>query len=159
MKTEIYKGVEIVYDDLKKTFFTKAVIRIKGSGKNREYISSKKKDLVKADIDKTLGNLAEETAKQAWLSGAYEDSQYKLVDIIFHDIPTNTITIKKSDGKIITIALTHYKYNTDRVFLSTKHNDKIVAQLEKMQVEINLMKKAKKDLKTTLIPVKQNNFK
>lgn len=149
MENQIHKGVEIFYDEEKRTFFTKAII-------SKTTFSSKKMDNVKGLIDKTLLAYSKQPSsafKRAWMKGPHEDSKYKLVDIIFNDIKSNTVTIRNYLGKISTIPLSEYKFNNHKVFLSSKKNDKIVELLEKQQIEIDLLKKKKKLMRVHLVPL------
>lgn len=148
MENHIHKGVQIFYDEEKKTFFTKVIL----SEKN---FSAKKMEIVKKLIDKTLKSFSNQKTsaiKRVWLRGAHEDSNYKLADIIFTDSISNTVTIRNYLGKITTIPLSEYKFHSHKVFLSSKKNDQIVLSLEKQQVEIDLLKKQKKIARTHLQP-------
>lgn len=148
MENQNYKGVEIFYNEDKKLFFTKVIL---GKG----MFSSKKMETVKSLIDKTLIEFDKKkpaAVKRAWMKGPHDDSKYKLVEVIWHDVKQNTVTVRNLLGKITTIPLSNYKYNNHKVFLSSKKNDKVVENLEKLQVEIDLMKKKKKYLSTNLMP-------
>lgn len=148
MENQNYKGVDIFYNEEKKLFFTKVLM---GKG----MFSSKKMETVKGLIDKTLIEFDKKkpaSVKRAWMKGPHDDSKYKLVEVIWHDIKLNTVTVRNSLGKITTIPLSNYKYNNHKVFMSSKKNDKLVENLEKLQVEIDLMKKKKKYLSTNLLP-------
>lgn len=148
MQNQNYKGVEIFYNEEKKLFFTKVIL---GKG----MFSSKKMVTVKLLIKRSLVELDKKNpsaVKRAWIRGARADSKYKLVEVVWHDIKQNTVTIRNSLGKITTIAMSNYKYNNHKLFFSNKKNDKMVETLEKMQTEIDLMKRKKRYASINLVP-------
>ncbi len=143
MENQNYKGVDIFYNETKKLFFTKVLL-------GKDTFSSKKMDVIKSLIDKTLSAFDKKNnppIKRAWMKGPHDDAKYKLVDIIWNDEKQNTVTVRNYLGRIMTIPLSNYKYNKHKIFFSNKRNDKIVEFLEKQQVEIELLKKKKKTLK------------
>ncbi len=156
MKKESYKGIDILYDEKKKVFYTKVILRRESNSENGAYISSKNIDIVKSKIDQVLIRIAsdDKPVKKAWFGGSNDDSQYKLVRIIFHDQLTQTVTIKTPENKIITVALSNYRYNKNKVFLCSPKNDRLISLLDKKQDEIDLIKKEKRTISDKLISFK-----
>lgn len=138
-----YKGVEIDYDSVKKTFYTKVVI-------NNRYIYSKDVSKVKSQIDKFISSLEDRVFKRAWMSGYHEDGFYRLVDIVNYNEKSNTVTVRDQDLKLKTVSIEKYKYSKNKLFFSNKKNDIIVNDMNSKQYLIDDLKEQKRLIKNRL---------
>lgn len=160
MKKENYKGIDIFVNN-KGVFFTKVIVRNrKVGGGQKQTFSSINLHKLKSKIDDFILSITKKSRFQkAWIKGAYNDGSYKLVNILLHDPNTNTVTLRDSELKIKTIALSDYKYNTAKMFVSSRRNDKIIELLNAKQFDIDLLKKEKVELNETLISLTRSFFK
>ncbi len=159
MKTETYKGIDIMHSADKNKFYTKVFIRKRTSGRIQPYISASKIEKVKSEIDLFIKSISAKAGlKKAWLKDCYADGGYKLVDIILYDSASNSVTIRNQKLKITTIPLSEYKFNNDKIFINSKYNNALVNRLNAKQFEIDVLKQQKNSLKEKMVPVKAIYF-
>ncbi len=159
MQIENYKGIAIMHNATKDEFYTNVVIRKSSNGKKDEYITAPRLQRVRDDIDKFLNTAAKKPVlKKVWLKGRYDSDSYKLVEVILHNSISHTVMVKDKEGKVSTIGLNEYR-SDDKLYISCKENDAIIANLVKKNAEIEKIKKETSCSGGKLIPLKLEHFK
>ena len=158
MQIENYKGIAIMHNATKDEFYTNVVIRKSSNGKKDEYITAPRLQRVRDDIDKFLNTAAKKPVlKKAWLKGRYDSDGYKLVEIILHNSISKTVMLQDKEGKTITTNI-ESRYNDDKVYLSCKENDAIIADLNKKIADIEKIEKTLSCSRGKLIPLLNEHF-
>jgi len=155
MLIEIYKGVQITHNSAKDEFHTDIVVNKKLNGK-KDYIKHSRLQAVRDEVDKYLNTAAKKPIlKKGWIKGRHEDS-WKSVDIICYNSISGEVIIK-DENKQREIKLPG-QYSDDRIVISCKENDAIIANLNKKSAEIERIKKEVSCSGGKLIPLKAEHF-
>lgn len=158
MLIEIYKGVEINHDAAKDEFFTKIVIN-KRSGKPDEVIRGGRLGKVRDEVDKYLNTAAKKPiVKRAWYKGKYADDPYEKVDLTCLNTITGTVMVTTKDGKVKHTSVSDQRYRDDRLFISCKENEAIIANISAKEEQIRKIKNEISCSSGKLIPCKPEHF-
>lgn len=158
MLIEIYKGIEIFHNAVKDEFYTTVVIN-KRSGKPDEIIKGGRLGVVRENLDKWLNTAAKKPiVKLAWYKGKYDYDPYEKVEVIIFNAITNSGMVKGKDGRLKEVPISPDRYREERLFLSCKENDAIIANLNKKREEIEKIKEEISCSSGKLIPCKPEHF-
>lgn len=160
MLIEIYKGIEINHNAVKDEFYTNVLIKKAGIGKKDEYITGPRLQRVRDDIDKFLNTAAKKpTVKKAWYKGRGSNSNYTLVDIIIYNAISGEVMVQEKNGRPVYVKLESNYRPDEKLYLSCKENDAIIALLVKKQAEIDKINKETSCSSGKLIPLNGSHFK
>lgn len=158
MLIEIYKGIEIFHNAAKDEFYTNVVVN-KRSGKPDEVIKGGRLGAVHEILDKWLNTAAKKPiVKLAWYKGKYEYDPYEKVEVLIFNAITSSAMIKGKDGRLKEVSISPDRYRDERIFLSCKENDAIIANLNKKREEIEKIKRETSCSSGKLIPCKPEHF-
>lgn len=155
MLIEIYKGVKISHDAAKDEFYADVVINKKFNGK-KEYIRRPRLQSLRDEVDKYLNTASKKpVVMKGWIKSRNGES-YESVKIICYNVISNDVVIEDKDGKRKEIKMG--SYYDEKLVISCKENDAIVANLNKKYAEIERIKKEVSCSGGKLIPVKAEHF-
>lgn len=158
MLIEIYKGIEIFHNAAKDEFYTKVVVN-KRSGKPDEVIKGGRLGSVHEILDKWLNTAAKKPiVKLAWYKGKYEYDPYEKVEVLIFNAITSSAMIKGKDGLLKEVSVSPAWPRDERILLSCKENDAIIANLNKKREEIEKIKRETSCSSGKLIPCKPEHF-
>lgn len=160
MLIENYKGVDILHDANKDEFYTSIVIRNGRGSKKDEYIRSGRLQKTRDEIDKFLNTSSKKpVTKKAWLRGAYDSDNYKLVDVVLYNAISGSVQVRKEDGALVTINFDSYSRSKGTLYLDCTENKANISLLNKKMNEISKINKEISCTGGKLIPLTVAHFK
>lgn len=154
MLIETYKSVQINHDAKLDEFYTSIVLNTTSKGK-KEYLRGGRLQKLRDGIDKFLNTAGKKPVVQkAWLK---RDETYSLVEVVLYNSISKKWVIKKSDkDRPEELGGGSYR-RSEQLFLKSKENDAIIANLQKAQAEITKIEKTVSCSSGKLIPLSEEH--